>query len=190
MIKNNDELFTAECGVLYTGEYDRSGNPHGRGTIILSGGVRYSGEIDYAEQRGRGIFRYPDGSRLECGFTIVREMPAWRFTDAEGSVISGFVSRFPADDREIEAGRFNDADTVCGHITRAAAALGLTVEYNARTILADALLRRGVDPEDARCINEAVSGAAGCVLSETPASRTAEGGDILAAPQVIRYIYT
>ncbi|HHT54783.1 MAG TPA: hypothetical protein GX011_07680 [Clostridiales bacterium] len=156
----------------YTGEVGPDGLPHGRGTIDFGDGRRYSGTIDGASQTGRGVYYYPDGSRFIGGFTVNTEYPAWRFVYPDGREVAGFVSRFPAGDEEVGRGEFNEIDALCAEITRAAKALGLLVEYNARTILADALCRRGEGDVEA-----AVRAAAiGC-------------SDMLTVPFVIRYIY-
>lgn len=156
----------------YTGEIDEDGLPHGRGTIDFGDGRRYSGSIDGAAQSGRGIYRYPDGSRFEAGFTVNAEYPAWRFTYPDGQMVSGFVSLFPADDASVERGEFNGIDLICAMIKDIAARLGLEVEYNARTILADALYRRG--EED--IVSAVTQAAAGC-------------SGMLTVPYVVRYIY-
>ena len=157
---------------IYTGELGSDGLPHGRGTIDFGDGRRYSGTIDGATQTGRGVYYYPDGSRFFGGFTVNAEYPAWRFIYPDGREVAGFVSRFPAGDAEVRRGEFNEIDSICAGIAKAASELGLLVEYNARTILADALCRR-----EERDIAAAVRAAArGCT-------------DMLTVPYVIRYIY-
>ncbi len=156
----------------YTGEYGEDGLPRGRGTIDFGDGRRYSGTIDAAAQSGRGVYRYPDGSIFEGGFTVDADSPSWRYVYPDGQVLTGFVSFFPADDKELERGELGETDAICEVITKTAAELGLLVEYNARTILADALRRQG----------ESDLGAA---VAE--ASRGCSG--MLTLPYVIRYIY-
>ncbi|MGI6168017.1 MAG: hypothetical protein ACOYIA_07790 [Eubacteriales bacterium] len=157
---------------IYIGETGPDGLPRGRGTIDFGDGRRYSGMIDGASQTGRGVYYYPDGSRLFGGFTINAGHPAWRFVYPDGREVAGFVSRFLADDEEVRRGEFNEIDSICAEITKAAEKLGLSVEYNARTILADALWRRGEQDAEA-AVRAAASGCTG----------------MLTVPYVIRYIY-
>ena len=153
----------------YTGEVGPDGLPHGANRLWRRQAL--PGTIDGASQTGRGVLL---SRRLKIyrGFTVNTEYPAWRFVYPDGREVAGFVSRFPAGDEEVGRGEFNEIDALCAEITRAAKALGLLVEYNARTILADALCRRGEGDVEA-----AVRAAAiGC-------------SDMLTVPFVIRYIY-
>ena len=127
----------------YTGEVGPDGLPHGRGTIDFGDGRRYSGTIDGASQTGRGVYYYPDGSRFIGGFTVNTEYPAWRFVYPDGREVAGFVSRFPAGDEEVGAGNLTKSTPSAPKLPEPQSAGLLVVEYNARTILADALCRRG-----------------------------------------------
>lgn len=175
-----------EPGEIYIGECGPDGRPLGRGTIIFADGRSYSGNIDAAEQSGRGRYTYPDGSRLDGGFTIDREHPSWRFTYPDGRVTMGFVSRFPAAESDVEAGRFNAIDALNAKISRAASSRGYKIEYNARVILADALERRGRNRgEDAERAVEAIIR----LLSGHGAGTVQAGALMISVPHVVEYIY-
>ena len=124
----------------YVGEVDEYGMPCGRGSFKFSDGRAFTGELDSVLQRGRGVWRYPDGSCLRGGFTLCREAPAWVYTDSHGNTVSGIAYRFVS-----EAGEFEDAevDAVCLELCEALRSRGAAVEFNARALLIDAIIREG-----------------------------------------------
>lgn len=131
----------------YTGEVGNDGLPDGRGCLSFADGRVFSGEIHYSIQRGSGVWRYPDGSSLYGGFTLCRDMPAWKYCDAQGRITYGAVYRTVSENGE------NDdlaADEACLMLCTKLRALGMSVEFNARALLVDAIMR------DALTVDEAV----------------------------------
>lgn len=129
----------------YVGQVDEYGMPSGRGSLRFSDGRVFTGELDSAAQRGRGIWRYPDGSCLRGGFTLCRDMPTWVYTDREGNTVSGIAYRFVS-----EVGEFNDAeaDEVCITLCKLLSERGLDIEFNARALLIDSIMRNDRSVED------------------------------------------
>jgi len=131
----------------YIGEMSADGMPLGRGSLRFFDGRVFSGEIDYAAQRGRGVWRYLDGSSLRGGFSICPEAPFWSYTSADGERHNGVVCRFVSEGgapaRDVEA------DAACAEIVSMLRARGQSIEFNARAILVDAIVRGGIDAESA-----------------------------------------
>ncbi|MBQ9080703.1 MAG: hypothetical protein IJY27_06495 [Clostridia bacterium] len=127
-------------GAVYIGEVGEDGLPRGKGSLTFSDGRAFSGKLDYAAQRGSGVWRYPDGSTFRGGFSLCRETPVWLYTDADGCQTRGMVYRFVSEaDGEID----READELCARLCKALRERGLTIEFNARALAVDALLRRG-----------------------------------------------
>ena len=140
----------AEKLYLDEGEYlgeTADGLPRGRGSLHFFDGRCFSGEIDYAAQRGSGVWRYPDGSSLRSGFTICPDAPTWVYTTAEGLSMFGSTLRFVSEGDAAE--RDTEADGLCAGIVELLAVSGQGIEYNARALLVDLALRRGLDSRDA-----------------------------------------
>ena len=140
----------AEKLYLDEGEYlgeTRNGLPHGRGTLTFADGRSYSGEIDYEAQRGKGVWRYPDGSRLWGGFTICSETHTWVYTTACGVSLFGAVRRFVSEGDGAE--RDSEADEICARMVELLEAREQGIEYNARALLVDLALCRGLEAEAA-----------------------------------------
>lgn len=131
----------------YIGEVAADGAPLGRGSLRFFDGRVFSGEIDYIAQRGQGTWRYPDGSSLRGGFSICADAPFWRFTRSDGESLTGAVCRFVSEGgAELADG---EADRVCAELVRELRARGQSIEFNARALLVDAVLRGGADVGDA-----------------------------------------
>ncbi len=140
----------AEKLYLDEGEYlgeTADGLPHGRGSLRFADGRVFSGEIDYAAQRGSGTWRYPDGSVLRGGFTVCPEAPGWAYTTVGGVTLRGVVGRFVSEPAERR--RDAEADELCGEIAALLATRGQSIEYNARALLVDLALGRGLDAREA-----------------------------------------
>lgn len=131
----------------YVGEVDEYGMPRGRGSMKFSDGRVFTGELDSVSQRGRGMWRYPDGSCLRGGFTLCRDTPAWVYTDSCGKTVSGIAYRFVS-----EVGEFDDAeaDAVCLALCKMLRERGAEIEFNARALLTDVIIRRKL------CVDEIV----------------------------------
>lgn len=127
----------------YIGEVSADGLPLGRGSLRFFDGRVFTGEIDYAAQRGHGVWRYPDGSTLRGGFSICPDAPFWSFTSSDGRGRTGSVSRFVSEGGS--ATRDTEADEVCAYLVAMLAASGQSIEFNARAVLVDAVLRGGID---------------------------------------------
>lgn len=127
----------------YIGEVSADGVPLGRGSLRFFDGRIFSGEIDYAAQRGRGVWRYPDGSSLRGGFSICPEAPFWSYTSADGERRSGAVRRFVTEGGALV--HDVEADAACAEIVSMLRARGQSIEFNARAILVDAIVCGGVD---------------------------------------------
>jgi hypothetical protein len=56
-----------EAGGEYEGEYDSSGEQHGRGKYTYPNGTVFEGDWVNGVAVGQGIFIYPDGSKFEGG---------------------------------------------------------------------------------------------------------------------------
>ena len=140
----------AEKLFLDEGEYlgeTADGLPRGRGTLHFADGRSFCGEINYAAQRGRGVWHYPDGSSLWGGFTICPDAPTWVYTTADGMALRGSVCRFVS---EGDGGAVDDeADGMCAAMVAGLWARGQDIEYNARALLVDFALRRGLDAHSA-----------------------------------------
>ena len=123
----------------YVGEVNECGTPCGRGTLKFYDGRVYTGELYGQDQRGRGVWRYPDGSCLRGGFTLCRDTPEWVYTDGEGNTVSGIAHRFVS-----EVGRWQDAeaDLVAARLIRPLNLCGTGIEFNARALLVDAIIRK------------------------------------------------
>lgn len=149
--------FTEFYGAEYLGETDDAGVPLGRGTLRFPDGTTYTGTIRGADARGRGVWQYPDGSRMTGGFTVCRDDPVFTFTDADGTdhlrVLRFFVTdpdnRRPASPAERTRDRAADA---CASRIAAMLPPGLSLEFNARALLADEILSRALSDEDARAL--------------------------------------
>ncbi len=141
------EVFMAEKIMLdegeYIGEVSADGLPLGRGSLRFFDGRVFSGEIDYAAQRGHGVWRYPDGSCLRGGFSICSDAPFWSYTSADGETYSGAVSRFVSEGDALR--RDDEADALCTELVRLLYARGQTIEFNARALIVDFALRHGQD---------------------------------------------
>lgn len=124
----------------YVGEVDEYGMPCGRGNLRFSDGRVFTGELNSVTQRGRGVWRYADGSCLRGGFTLCRETPAWVYTDSLGNTVSGIAYRFVS-----EVGEYEDAeaDGVCMQLCALLRERGADIEFNARALLIDAIIRGG-----------------------------------------------
>lgn len=127
-------------GGEYLGEVSGS-LPCGRGSLRLDDGRVFAGEIDYVLQRGQGEWRYPDGSTLVGGFTLCAESPLWQYRAADGEVSRGFLCRFvsEADSGSLDA----EADEVCRSLVDALSIRGRSIEFNARALVVDRLVRDG-----------------------------------------------
>ena len=136
----------AEKIMLDEGEYigeTAGGVPCGRGTMSFFDGRVFSGELDYVAQRGSGVWRYPDGSALRGGFSICPQTPFWVYTFADGRTLRGGVSRFVSEgESEVKDA---EADRLCAELVVLLRARGQSIEFNARALLVDHLLRRGLD---------------------------------------------
>ena len=148
----------------YIGEVDEFGTPRGRGTLKFHDGRVYTGELDGEAQRGRGVWRYPDGSFLRGGFTLCRDTPTWVYTDSSGKTISGIAHRFVS-----EVGGWHDAeaDLVAIRLLRLLDHSGVGIEFNARALLVDAVMREDKKVEE---ISDAL---------------LAQGVDFITVPQVM-----
>lgn len=127
----------------YIGEVSADGMPLGRGSLRFFDGRVFSGEIDYAAQRGHGVWRYPDGSSLRGGFSICPEAPFWSYTSADGERHNGVVCRFVSEGGALV--HDVEADAACAAIVSMLRARGQGIEFNARAILVDTIVRGGVD---------------------------------------------
>lgn len=124
----------------YIGEVDEFGMPCGRGTLKFYDGRVYTGELDGEAQRGRGLWRYPDGSCLRGGFTLCRDTPAWVYTDGAGNTVSGIACHFVS---EADGWHDAEADLVAIQLLRPLNHLGVGIEFNARALIVDAIMRKG-----------------------------------------------
>lgn len=125
-------------GRRWTGETER-GIPCGRGTMTAADGTEYTGSLD-GRERGRGVWKYPDGSRMVGGFTLCREAPLFLFTSPDGRETARLL-RYFVSEPGAEPG---PADGVCRLLRDAAAEAGAELEFNARALLADEILTRGL----------------------------------------------
>ena len=148
----------------YIGEVDEYGTPCGRGTLRFYDGRVYTGELDGEAQRGRGVWRYPDGSYLRGGFTLCRDTPTWVYTDGAGNTVSGIARRFVS-----EVGRWHDAEAnlVAIRLLRPLNRHGVGIEFNARALLVDAIIRKDKN------------------IEEVAAALLAKEVDFITVPQVI-----
>ncbi len=145
------EVFMAEKIMLDEGEYigdvSADGLPLGRGSLRFFDGRVFSGEIDYAAQRGHGVWRYPDGSCLRGGFSICAAAPFWSFTFCDGRNLCGAASRFVSEGGG--AAKDTEADGVCALLVSMLRVRGQSIEFNARALLVDIVLRGGIDAASA-----------------------------------------
>lgn len=127
----------------YIGEVSADGVPLGRGSLRFFDGRVFSGEINYTAQRGRGVWRYPDGSSLRCGFSICAEAPFWSYTSADGEKYNGAVCRFVSEGGVLA--RDSEADALCAELVQLLRERGQDIEFNARALTVDFALRHGQD---------------------------------------------
>lgn len=55
-------------GSIYVGQWNSSGKPHGKGSIIFPDGIEYHGSFSEGQFSGMGALFFPDGAKYEGEF--------------------------------------------------------------------------------------------------------------------------
>ncbi|KAM8909832.1 MORN repeat-containing protein 2 isoform 1-T1 [Spinachia spinachia] len=81
-------------GIIYTGEWLKDKQMHGRGTLFHPSGALYEGEFKDNTYHGKGTYTFPDGSTYKGHFHYNRLDGNGAFTDTKGLVWTGeFLGR-------------------------------------------------------------------------------------------------
>jgi len=156
-------------GVIWTGELSTDGLPLGKGILEFADGTRFSGDVDWYEQTGSGVWSYPGGGRLTGGFTLsakaplILYYPGHRKNGETGGSYTRFLKYFGTDPGDpgspcsmagcrasFDPGREemkNRVDALCARLVCRFRREGQELEYNARALLAD-LITSGELAED------------------------------------------